>query len=194
MQRQKKQFIVMVILLVIGILAYLCVRFYNEKQEEKKAAEEEQNKIVVTDFKSEDMTGFSYQYEGETLEFVKEDGTWYYKGDHGISLDQDLISSLLDSVAELNAETKVSDYETLADYGLDKPQNTIVLTAQAGTATLLLGNKNEMLSQYYVKKEAEPDVYLISISLDTVFGKSVSDLAKVEENTEEVQETEDSEE
>lgn len=184
----------MVILLVIGILAYLCVRFYNEKQEEKKAAEEEQNKIVVTDFKSEDMTGFSYQYEGETLEFVKEDGTWYYKGDHGISLDQDLISSLLDSVAELNAETKVSDYETLADYGLDKPQNTIVLTAQAGTATLLLGNKNEMLSQYYVKKEAEPDVYLISISLDTVFGKSVSDLAKVEENTEEVQETEDSEE
>lgn len=194
MQRQKKQFIVMVILLVIGILAYLCVRFYNEKQEEKKAAEEEQNKIVVTDFKSEDMTGFSYQYEGETLEFVKEDGTWYYKGDHGISLDQDLISSMLDSVAELNAETKVSDYETLADYGLDKPQNTIVLTAQAGTATLLLGNKNEMLSQYYVKKEAEPDVYLISISLDTVFGKSVSDLAKVEENTEEVQETEDSEE
>lgn len=192
MQRQKKQFIVMVILLVIGILAYLCVRFYNENQEEKKAAEEEQNKIVVTDFKSEDMTGFSYQYEGETLEFVKEDGTWHYKGDHSIALDQDQISSMLDSVAELNAETKVSDYETLADYGLDKPQNTIVLTAQAGTATLLLGNRNEMLSQYYVKTEAEPDVYLISVSLDTVFGKSVSDLTKVEENTEEVQETEDS--
>ena len=83
MQRQKKQFLVMVILLVIGIFAYLGVRFYNDKQEEKKAAEEEQSKTLVTDFKSDDITSFSYQYEGELLEFVKEDGTWYYKGDRG---------------------------------------------------------------------------------------------------------------
>lgn len=194
MQRQKKQFLVMVILLVIGIFAYLGVRFYNGKQEEKKAAEEEQSKTLVTDFKSDDITSFSYQYEGELLEFVKEDGTWYYKGDRGIAMDQDQISYLLDSVSKLNAETKVSDYDTLADYGLDKPQNMIVLTAQAGTTTLLLGNKNEMLSQYYVKTEAEPDVYLISISLADVFGKSVSDLTKAEENTEKVRETEDSRE
>ncbi len=194
MQRQKKQFLVMVILLVIGIFAYLGVRFYNGKQEEKKAAEEEQSKTLVTDFKSDDITSFSYQYEGELLEFVKEDGTWYYKGDRSIAMDQDQISSLLDSVAKLNAETKVSDYETLADYGLDKPQNMIVLTAQASATTLLLGNKNEMLSQYYVKTEAEPDVYLISISLADVFGKSVSDLTKAEENTEKVRETEDSRE
>ena len=88
----------------------------------------------------------------------------------------------------------MSDYDTLADYGLDKPQNMIVLTAQASATTLLLGNKNEMLSQYYVKTEAEPDVYLISISLADVFGKSVSDLTKAEENTEKVRETEDSRE
>lgn len=194
MQRQKKQFLVMVILLVIGIFAYLGVRFYNGKQEEKKAAEEEQSKTLVTDFKSDDITSFSYQYEGELLEFVKEDGTWYYKGDRGIAMDQDQISYLLDSVSKLNAETKVSDYDTLADYGLDKPQNMIVLTAQASATTLLLGNKNEMLSQYYVKTEAEPDVYLISISLADVFGKSVSDLTKAEENTEKVRETEDSRE
>ncbi len=194
MQRQKKQFLVMVILLVIGIFAYLGVRFYNDKQEEKKAAEEEQSKTLVTDFKSDDITSFSYQYEGELLEFVKEDGTWYYKGDRGIAMDQDQISYLLDSVSKLNAETKVSDYDTLADYGLDKPQNMIVLTAQASATTLLLGNKNEMLSQYYVKTEAEPDVYLISISLADVFGKSVSDLTKAEENTEKVRETEDSRE
>ncbi len=194
MQRQKKQFLVMVILLVIGIFAYLGVRFYNGKQEEKKAAEEEQSKTLVTDFKSDDITSFSYQYEGELLEFVKEDGTWYYKGDRGIAMDQDQISYLLDSVSKLNAETKVSDYDTLADYGLDKPQNMIVLTAQASATTLLLGNKNEMLSQYYVKTEAEPDIYLISISLADVFGKSVSDLTKAEENTEKVRETEDSRE
>ena len=140
-QRQKKQFLVMCVLLVLGIFAYVGVRFYNQKQEEKKVAEEEQGKIVVTDFKSDDVTAFSYQYEGELLEFVKEDGTWYYKEDRSIAMDQDKISSMLDSVSELNAEAEVSGYETLADYGLDQPGNTIVLTAEAETVTLLLGDK-----------------------------------------------------
>lgn len=190
MQKQKKQLLVMVILLVIGILAYVGIRIYNEKQEEKKAAEEEENKITVTDMKSEDITGFSYQYEGELLEFEKEDGTWYYKGDKSIAMDQDQITSMLETAAGLGAETEVSDYETLSEYGLDTPANTITLTDGTETVTLLLGNKNEMLSQYYVKKKEEDTVYLVSVSLETIFGKSVSDLTEVEESTEELSETE----
>lgn len=194
MQKQKKQLLVMVILLVIGILAYVGIRIYNEKQEEKKAAEEEENRIAVTDLKSDDITAFSYQYEGELLEFVKEDGTWYYKGDKSISMDQDQISSMLETAAGLNAETEVTDYETLSDYGLDNPANTITLTGGSKTATLLLGNKNEMLSQYYLKKKEEDTVYLVSVSLESIFGKSVSDLTKVEESTEELSGTETMEE
>lgn len=194
MQKQKKQLLVMVILLVIGILAYVGIRIYSEKQEEKKAAEEEENKIAVTDLESDDITEFSYQYEGEVLEFVKEDGTWYYKGDKTISMDQDQISSMLETAVGLEAETEVTDYESLSDYGLDTPSNTITLTGENKTVTLLLGNKNEMLSQYYVKKEEEDTVYLISVSLESVFGKSVSDLTEVEESTEALSETESTEE
>lgn len=194
MQKQKKQLLVMVILLVIGILAYVGIRIYSEKQEEKKAAEEEENKIAVTDLESDDITEFSYQYEGEVLEFVKEDGTWYYKGDKTISMDQDQISSMLETAVGLEAETEVTDYESLSDYGLDTPSNTITLTGENKTVTLLLGNKNEMLSQYYVKKEEEDAVYLISVSLESVFGKSVSDLTEVEESTEALSETESTEE
>lgn len=194
MQKQKKQLLVMVILLVIGILVYAGIGVYNKKQEEKQAAEEEANKITVTDMNCDDITSFSYQYEGELLEFVKEDGTWYYKADKSISIDQDVITSMLETASGLDAETAVTDYDTLSDYGLDTPSNTITMADGTNTVTLLLGNKNEMLSQYYVKREEEDTVYLVSVSLETVFGKSVGDLTEVEESTEELSATESTEE
>lgn len=88
----------------------------------------------------------------------------------------------------------MTDYDTLSDYGLDTPSNTITMADGTNTVTLLLGNKNEMLSQYYVKREEEDTVYLVSVSLETVFGKSVGDLTEVEESTEELSATESTEE
>lgn len=183
MKRQKKQLLVMGILLVAGILAYVGIRLYNQKSEERKAAEEEQNRISVTDFAKEDITEFSYTYEGELQEYVKEDGTWYNKADRSLPMDSDAIDSMLAQVSDLSADSEVTDYESLADYGLDTPVNTLTFHAGEDEVTLLLGDKNEILSQYYVKRADKDTVYLISVSLDTVFAKSANDLKKEEEST-----------
>ena len=153
-------------------------------KKQKKQKEEEASKVMVTDITTEDINAFSYQYNNETLSFVKEDGTWYYEADKSISLDQDTMETLVATAAQLTAEQEIKDYEDLSEYGLETPLNTITLTTGDGTTTLLIGNKNDMLSQYYVKTDQSDSIYLAGSAVYTTYQKGIADLT-VTESTEE---------
>ncbi len=178
MKRQKKQFLVLVILLILCIAAYAGVRIYNQKQSEKEEAKEAAEKITLTDLKSDDITAFSYQYEDQTLEFVKEEDTWYYNKDKTIPIDSSKITSMLSGILSVEATDKITDYDSLSDYGLDNPSNTITVTTADGTTTLKVGSENTMLSEYYLMKDEDQTVYLSSTSVGTSFEKSIEDLTK----------------
>lgn len=180
MQKQKKQFIVLIILLAVCVTAYIGLRIYNDKQDKKKEAEAAAEKITVTDLKTDDITAFSYQYQDQTLSFAKEDGSWYYEGDKSVSIDQDAIATMLSNVTALEATDSVKDYENLSDYGLDAPVNVITLTTADGTTTLNFGSENTMLSGYYLLKEGDDTVYLVGTTAKTAFDMSVEQLTKVE--------------
>lgn len=184
MKKQKKQLIALCILFLICIVAWVGLTKWNKSQEQKKQEEEEASKVMVTDITTEDINAFSYQYNNETLSFVKEDGTWYYEADKSISLDQDTMETLVATVAQLTAEQEIKDYEDLSEYGLDTPSNTITLTTGDGTTTLLIGNKNDMLSQYYVKTDQSDSIYLAGSAVYTTYQKGIADLT-VTESTEE---------
>lgn len=184
MKKQKKQLIALCILLLICIVAWVGLTKWNKSQEQKKQEEEEASKVTVTDVATEDVNAFSYQYNNETLSFVKEDDTWYYEADKSISLDQDTMETLAATAAQLTAEQKIKDYEDLSEYGLDTPLNTITLTTGDGTTTLLIGNKNDMLSQYYVKTDQSDSIYLAGSAVYTTYQKGIADLT-VTESTEE---------
>lgn len=184
MKKQKKQLIALCILLLICIVAWVGLTKWNKSQEQKKQEEEEASKVTVTDVNTEDVNAFSYQYNNETLSFVKEDDTWYYEADKSISLDQDTMETLIATTAQLTAEQEIKDYEDLSEYGLETPSNTITLTTEDGTTTLLIGNKNDMLSQYYVKTDQSDSIYLAGSAVYTTYQKGIADLT-VTESTEE---------
>lgn len=184
MKKQKKQLIALCILLLICIVAWVGLTKWNKSQEQKKQEEEEASKVTVTDVNTEDVNAFSYQYNNETLSFVKEDDTWYYEADKSISLDQDTMETLIATTAQLTAEQEIKDYEDLSEYGLETPSNTITLTTGDGTTTLLIGNKNDMLSQYYVKTGQSDSIYLAGSAVYTTYQKGIADLT-VTESTEE---------
>lgn len=184
MKKQKKQLIALCILLLICIVAWVGLTKWNKSQEQKKQEEEEASKVTVTDVNTEDVNAFSYQYNNETLSFVKEDDTWYYEADKSISLDQDTMETLIATTAQLTAEQEIKDYEDLSEYGLETPSNTITLTTGDGTTTLLIGNKNDMLSQYYVKTDQSNSIYLAGSAVYTTYQKGIADLT-VTESTEE---------
>ena len=184
MEKQKKQFIVVLILLVVAVAAYLLLHVYNDKKEAKEEAEEDADTITITDFDADDVTAFSYQLNGETLSFTKDGDNWLYDGDASLDLDEDSITSMLSAISNLTTEEALEEYDSLSDYGLDTPSNTITVTTADGTITLLAGNQNEITNSYYMMTGDSDMVYLISTDLNSIFSSAVDDLIAEEEETE----------
>lgn len=189
MQKQRKQFVITVVLLLVLVLAYIGIHIYNQKQEEKKEKEEKENEITVTELDTDDVTAFSYQVSGETLSFTKDGDEWVYDQDTSLDLDEDVVNGMIEKAASLTADDSFDDYDSLADYGLDQPSNTITLTTKESTTTLYLGNQNAMTSQYYLMTGDGETVYAVDNTLSTTFSKTVDSLVKEEDTqTEEPEE------
>ncbi len=189
MQKQRKQFVITVVILLVLVLAYIGIHIYNQKQEEKKEKEEKENEITVTELDTDDVTAFSYQVSGETLSFTKDGDEWIYDQDTSLDLDEDVVNGMIEKAASLTADDSFDDYDSLADYGLDQPSNTITLTTKESTTTLYLGNQNAMTSQYYLMTGDGETVYAVDNTLSTTFSKTVDSLVKEEDTqTEEPEE------
>ncbi len=183
MQNQKKQFIILVILLVVCVGAWLGIRAYNDRAQEKEEKETEAKKITVAEINANDITAFSYESDGAELSFTNTDGTWTYDGDPSIPLDQDAVVSLLSNVEKVTAEDKIEDYDDISDYGFDAPTQTIHVTTNEKEYVFTFGMNNSLLGQDYLMSEGDDTVYLVSTTMKNAFSKTVSDLTK-EEDTE----------
>ena len=184
MQKQKKQMIVLVILLILLILAYIGVHFYSKKQEEKENAKEEAEKIQVTDLEVSDITQFSYVLDGTTLSFTKNGTEWTYDGDQSVDIDESALETLLNKASAITASDEVTEYDDLADFGLDDPANTVTLKTDSGLTTIYIGSQNEITNEYYLKTGDSDTTYVVDSAPATGFDKSVEDLTAKADDTE----------
>ena len=175
MQKQKKQMIVLVILLILLILAYIGVHFYSKKQEEKENAKEEAEKIQVTDLEVSDITQFSYVLNGTE---------WTYDGDQSVDIDESALETLLNKASAITASDEVTEYDDLADFGLDDPANTVTLKTDSGLTTIYIGSQNEITNEYYLKTGDSDTIYVVDSAPATGFDKSVEDLTAKADDTE----------
>lgn len=142
------------------------------------------------DIGKEEITAFSYELDGETLSFYKEDDNWVYEGDTSIDIDEDQIESILSYITTLTAESSFQAELMMAEYGFENPANTIVLETKEQEIILYLGDRNSMVSGYYLKLEGDDTIYLITTGITSRFSKSVEDLTVEVEETETVETTE----
>ncbi len=189
MQGQKKYLVILCLLLFVFGGAYAGMRGYNGRQEEKENSETEASKIYVVREKAEEITAFSYQNGGDTLQFVKEGSTWVMKQDDSLTLNQTLVGDITDEIASLTADQTVENAGELSEYGFDKPGNIITFTTAEGTKTLTIGMENPVTGQYYVKIDGEDTLYLVSGSFPSVFSKSLEELKETTEDTEALQDS-----
>ena len=183
MKKQKKQFLGMLLILAVLAAAYGGIHVYNQKQEEKEAGEEAE-KLTVADFKTDDVTAFSYVLGGQVYAYTKTDGEWTWDGDISLTLDTSQIDAMLDAVTGLTAESEITDGEDLAQYGLENPSGIITLNTADGTTTLQLGDKNAVTGKYYLKVAESDKIYLVSRDLSGTFSKTPQELLKEEETEE----------
>ena len=185
MQKQKKQFIVILIFLLVLVAVFAGVRAFNQSRDEKEAEQEAAEEIIVVDLETSDITAFSYQLDGETLSFIKNGENWNYDGDSSIDLDEDKVETILSYAASLTADEAFDSEVAIEDYGLSEPSNSIVLKTAEKEIRLSIGEKNELLGGYYLQTNDSDKIYLVSSSIATQFSKTIDDLTAEEEETEE---------
>lgn len=181
MQKQKKQFIILCVILVAFCGIFFGLRAFNKHQDEKKAKEEEAEKITAVSLSVDDVTEFSYQYNGAEIAFVKEDDTWYSKDDRERKITQSAISSMLSSAGTVTASQKLEAPENISEYGFDTPLNVIRLKTGDQETTITIGMYNSITSQYYLMVSGDENVYLVENSIYTAFQKSLEDVTEEEE-------------
>ncbi|WP_075718766.1 DUF4340 domain-containing protein [Roseburia sp. 499] len=189
MDGQKKQFIGICVLVIVCVAAYFGLKTYNEKAAEQEQKEEESKKIEAVSIDKDAVKSFSYQIDGNTITFEKEEYTWYYQPDHSINIDQDAISEMLDAVTAVTAEEKLENVEDTSEYGFDSPTNVLTFTMEDGTRTITIGMQNEITSEYYIMDNNSSAIYVVETNLNTTFSKSVEDVTAEEEETEDTTDT-----
>lgn len=174
MKKQKIQLIVIVLLLALVGGGYYFVTHHDLEAEEESV---NLATLRVTDADADTINELSYDYEGETLTFVKEDGTWYYKNDKSIPIIQSEIANMATYVASISPASIIEEPSELSVYGLDKPLATIKFTCEDGSSQeLYIGEYFDMDGTNFAMAKGDDTVYTIAAYYATTFAKSVSDL------------------
>lgn len=175
---RKKQWIILVIALVAIVAASAGLKGYQKKQDQKAAQQEEDEKVYALQFASDDVTGISYEYSGETLEFTKTDDTWSCSTDPTAQIDADKMKTMLSSLGSMTADSTVESPEDVSEYGIDQPTQQVTLNFSDGSEkTLTFGMENEIVGGIYVQVGGDDNVYLVGSSyVNTTLNKGVDDL------------------
>lgn len=171
----------MLLALVVLAAAFLGIRQYNKNASSATSTTEDTQETVL-DVNSDDITSFSYVYEGETYAFEKKDETWYYTDDHSLNLNQERIKAMILKVAPLKADQVIENVTDMSQYGLADPERTIQYETADRSVIINVGNLNSMTSQYYIAFPSEMKVYAVTTNVVTGFNYTLEDL--VEETTE----------
>lgn len=175
---RKKQWIILVIALAAIVAASAGLKGYQKKQDQKAAQQEEDEKVYALQFTSDDVTGISYEYSGETLEFTKTDDTWSCNADPTVQIDADKMKTMLSSLGSMTADSTVENPEDVSEYGIDQPTQQVTLNFSDGSEkTLTFGTENEIVGGTYVQVSGDDNVYLVGSSyVNTTLNKGVDDL------------------
>lgn len=183
MKKQKKQFVIMLALLVVCVAAFVVLTIYNKKQEQLE--NKENDTIALVDVAAEDIFAFSYYFNGTPLEFRKEDDNWFYASDKTLVLKQDSMENMLNSLVEIEAVKELEDPAELSEYGLDEPNNTITIMTQDKAYVVLVGKTNGITGQHYIKLDYADEVYLTDTDYDMIFQVSLDELSEAQDGTKE---------
>lgn len=231
MNKQKRLFIILVVVLIVCLAGYMGLLHYNKYKSDD--SESESTSVEALSIESSTVRSFSFDINGEQYTFSRvqaagdesiedsteeaeesissgtdsteeaeesissgtdsteeseasetEDVQWVCDNDTELKLNTSKITTMLGCITSITASEKFDADTDVSDFGFDTPQNTITMTTDDNTYTIVVGAKNAMLSQYYIK--VNDDVYLSSTTIPSQFAVTLDDLIQSDdsENTE----------
>lgn len=173
------------ILILAAVLVVLCtiyfgLKVWNGYREEKEKIEEEADTVCVTDTAAEDIVSIKFDMGNGDMEFVKEDGIWYYSPDRDFPLVQSYAEEMADAAGSITADRELTDGDSMEDYGLTDPVYSLEYTDEHGNVTtVVFGNMTG--DYYYVTAGDEGHVYTVESTLTDSFNYTLDDIAQLDE-------------
>lgn len=218
MNKQKRLFIILVVVLIVCLAGYMGLLHYNKYKSDD--SESESTSVEALSIESSTVRSFSFDINGEQYTFSRgqaagdesiedsteeaeesisngtdstegsessetessetEDVQWVCDNDPELKLNTSKITTMLGCITSITASEKFDADTDVSDFGFDIPQNTITMTTDDNTYTIVVGAKNAMLSQYYIK--VNDDVYLSSTTIPSQFAVTLDDLIQSDDS------------
>lgn len=178
MKKQRIQLIALVLVLAALAGAFFGIRKYKETQEMKPA---EEDGTIILDVSSDDVVNIIYDYDGETYQYEKVEGTWYLAEDHSQSVKQHYINAMALGASKLKATQILENVKDLSQYGLEAPR-TVIFDTAIQRFRIYVGDRNVMTSSYYIQLPDKPDtVYIIPETFINRFNYGPENIIEVQE-------------
>ena len=213
MNKQKRLFIILVVVLIVCLAGYMGLLHYNKYKSDD--SESESTSVEALSVESSTVRSFSFDINGEQYTFSRvqaagdesiedsteeseesissgidsteesessetEDEQWVCDNDPELKLNTSKITTMLGCITSITASEKFDADTDVSDFGFDTPQNTITMTTDDNTYTIVVGAKNAMLSQYYIK--VNDDVYLSSTTIPSQFAVTLDNLIQSDDS------------
>ncbi len=170
MKRFKRLYVLMGILALACVVTFAVSRYETYKETIRTSDE------IILELSPDSVQSLSWEYDGQTLAFHREEETWTYDEDAAFPVDQEKIGDLLSLFEEFGVSFIIEDAEDLGMYGLDDPVCTINLTLDDDQAyAITLGDFSTMDSQRYVSI-GDGNVYLVQTDPLDYFDLEIRDL------------------
>lgn len=218
MNKQKRLFIILVVVLIVCLAGYMGLLHYNKYKSDD--SESESTSVEALSIESSTVRSFSFDINGEQYTFSRvqaagdesiedyteeaeesissgtdstegsessetessetEDVQWVCDNDPELKLNTSKITTMLGCITSITASEKFDADTDVSDFGFDTPQNTITMATDDNTYTIVVGAKNAMLSQYYIK--VNDDVYLSSTTIPSQFAVTLDNLIQSDDS------------
>ena len=171
--KQKKTLQILLLVFAGLIVLYTGVNLYQKQQSSK----EDSDQTMISDLKS--LTSISYNNNGTTLSFIKQNGKWYYTKNKKYPITQSSLESLASTFQKVEAVRELKNADALSDYGLDKPTYTVSVKDKTGKSmTYYIGNATG--ENYYVTYGDKSKIYTVSSDITSSLSYSLDNLIETD--------------
>ena len=172
MKRGKKLLILAAVLIVVAGGAFAALEFIPDEEAEVTESE------VIYSLDAATLTNLSWTCDGETVSFDYNGEDWTYADDADFPLDPTRLNTMLSTLEEVTASKTIEAADDLAQYGLEEPECTITVTADAETV-ISVGSETSLDGLRYVSI-GDGSVYLVDSGIYSSFSYGLYDLVAEE--------------
>lgn len=176
-KKRKKQLILLCIFFLLLLLAFVALKLY-QKNKPEEAKEDESYQVMQID--ASQVTKITIATNIETIDLIKEDGSWRCLQDENTEIDSARIDTFLGQAGSVTSNIRIESVEDMSEYGLESPGLQITLQWGDNLDTIKVGDYNSVINCYYINKNDDPIVYTADSSFYDALNKSLDDF-KAEE-------------